>query len=267
MKRKIGCIIDSLKLGVKPGIERAAELGVDGFQIYVTHGEMAPENMSADDRRDFVKFVKGKGLEISALCGDLGKGILNPETNPEVIARSKEFIDLAVDLETTIVTTHIGHLPDDESTDEWSVGIEAARELAKYAMERGCYFATETGPEAPHVLLSFLQKVGGTGLAVNYDPANFQMLGPFDHIGGVSLLADYIVHTHAKDGICLMSPASGRKPDFLEVPLGEGSVAFKYYLKALDDIGYNGYLTIEREVGDDPAADVAAAVRFLRGME
>jgi hypothetical protein len=25
-----------------------------------------------------------------------------------------------------------------------------------------------------------------------------------------------------------------------------------------------GYLTIEREVGDDPAGDIAAAMRFLR---
>ena len=36
------------------------------------------------------------------------------------------------------------------------------------------------------------------------------------------------------------------------------------YIKALKDIGYNGYLTIEREVGADPAADIAMAVDFLK---
>ena len=115
MKRKIGLIIDSLQLGVKPGIEKASELGVDGFQIYVTRGEMAPENMTKDDRDGFVEFVATRNLEISALCGDLGKGILREATNPEVIARSKKFIDLAVDLRTSIVTTHIGTLPEDET--------------------------------------------------------------------------------------------------------------------------------------------------------
>ena len=53
----------------------------------------------------------------------------------------------------------------------------------------------------------------------------------------------------------------------VEVPLGEGSVAFKYYLKALDDIGYDGFLTIEREVGEDPITDVAKAIQFLRSFE
>ena len=51
---------------------------------------------------------------------------------------------------------------------------------------------------------------------------------------------------------------------FIEVPLGEGSVPFPAYLKALEDIGYNGFLTIEREVGDDPAKDIRAAVEFLK---
>ena len=47
--------------------------------------------------------------------------------------------------------------------------------------------------------------------------------------------------------------------------MGEGRVDFDNYLKALDDIGYKGYLTIEREVGDNPKADIENAVKFLEG--
>lgn len=267
MKRRIGVIIDSLRLGVKKGIEKAAELGADGFQIYVTEGEMAPEKMSAEGRRVFRQFVKSKGLLISALCGDLGKGFLDPKTNPEVIARSRAFIDLAVDLGTRIVTTHIGFLPHDEEAPEWEVGLAAVGELARYAESRGCFFASETGPEPPTLLKRFLDRVPGTGIKVNYDPANFIMLGPFDHIGGVQVLKDYIVHTHVKDGVCLMKNEAGGLNAFKEVPLGEGGVAFRHYLKALDDIGYDGFLTIEREVGDDPVSDVRQAVKFLRSFE
>jgi L-ribulose-5-phosphate 3-epimerase len=266
MKRKIGIMIESLKLGIKPGIVRAAELGVDGFQVYVTEGETAPENMSADDRQAFKKFIADHGLEISALCGDMGKGFLDPKTSPDVVRRSKLFIDLAVDLGTKIVTTHIGHLPEDEHTREWEVGLETAATLGAYASERGCVLASETGPEAPTVLKRFLEKAGTKGIGVNYDPANFIMLGPFDHIGGVEVLAPWIVHTHAKDGICLMKAEGGKTNRYLEVPLGEGGVAFKYYLAALDRVGYTGYLTIEREVGDDPESDVMRAVDFLRSM-
>ena len=59
---------------------------------------------------------------------------------------------------------------------------------------------------------------------------------------------------------------SAQRNRSLEAPLGEGSVALKYYLKALDDIGYAGYLAIEREVGEDPVSDVANAVKFLRSF-
>jgi L-ribulose-5-phosphate 3-epimerase len=267
MKRKIGVIIDSLKLGAKKGIEKAAELGADGFQIYVTEGEMAPENMDGAKRKGFRDFVRSQGLAISALCGDLGKGLLDPATNPAVIARSKAFVDLAVDLGTTIVTTHIGFLPHDEKAHEWEIGRKAVTELARYAHSRGCFFASETGPEPPLTLKRFLEQIPSPGMKVNYDPANLVMLGPFDHIGGVAVLRDYIVHTHAKDGVCLRKSETGGLNTFLEVPLGEGGVAFRHYLKALDDIGYDGFLTIERETGDDPVSDVANAIAFLRSFE
>ena len=266
MKRRIGVIIDSLRLGTREGIKKARELGADGFQIYVTHGDMAPEAMGGAARKDFVRFVKDQGLEISALCGDLGKGLLDPATNPEVVERSKLFIDLAVDLQTRIVTTHIGHLPEDERSPAWKHGLDAVTQLARYAESRGCLFASETGPESPVLLKRFLDRVPSKGMRVNYDPANFIMLGPFDHIGGVKVLADYIVHTHAKDGVCLRKGEDGKPNEYLEVPLGEGSVAFPHYLRALDAIGYTGYLTIEREVGDDPAADVGRAIRYLRSL-
>ncbi len=35
------------------------------------------------------------------------------------------------------------------------------------------------------------------------------------------------------------------------------------YLKALSDIGYTGFLTIERETGDDVFGDIKMAVDFL----
>lgn len=254
---KIGVMIESFRLGVKGGIEKAAELGADGFQIYCTSGEMDPDALSTEKRLEFVDFVREQGLIISALCGDLGKGLLDAETNEWVVPTCKRFVDLAVDLRTHIVTTHIGHLPDDEYCDRWRIGVAAVREIADYAANRGVFFASETGGEAPEVLERFLVKVGSPGIRVNYDPANLVM-GGYDHLGGVDVLGEYIVHTHAKDGV------QHDDGTCAEVPLGEGAVDFPQYLKKLAGAGYSGFLTIEREVGDDPAADISAAVEFLR---
>jgi sugar phosphate isomerase/epimerase len=51
---------------------------------------------------------------------------------------------------------------------------------------------------------------------------------------------------------------------FKEVPLGQGSVLWDEYLRELDNIGYKGFLTIERECGEDPASDIRMAVDFLK---
>ncbi len=83
-----------------------------------------------------------------------------------------------------------------------------------------------------------------------------------DVLEAVAALGDRIVHTHAKDGIF-----DSGKTGFKEVPLGEGDVNFPVYLKALRATGFDGYLTIERECGDDPVGDIAAAIAFLKGQE
>ncbi len=270
MKNKIGILVDNLHLGVRESIVKARELGADGFQIFCISGEMAPENMPQSKCGEFKKFVAGQGLEISALCGDLGKGFLKAESNAEVLPRMKEIVDLAVRLDVRIITSHIGRLPADENDPAWAVGLAAFDQLGAYAEQRGRIIAMETGPEEPIVLKRFLDKIGNKGIGVNYDPANLIMAGPFDHIGGLRVLKDYIVHTHAKDAVRLQSEKSAGNDLFkrkvLEVPLGQGGVAFRYYAWMLQEIGYQGYLTIEREAGRDPARDVGEAVRFLRGL-
>ena len=53
---------------------------------------------------------------------------------------------------------------------------------------------------------------------------------------------------------------------FEEVALGTGQVDWKNYLAALDKIGFHGFLTIEREVGADPAKDIKTAADFLKNI-
>lgn len=51
---------------------------------------------------------------------------------------------------------------------------------------------------------------------------------------------------------------------FKELPLGEGKVDWNRYLKALQDVGFDGFLTIERETGANPADDIIKAAEFLK---
>ena len=272
----IGVIIDSFRTDTRTAIEKAAALGAQGIQMYSTKGENSPECLTPAKRRELLDIVKSHGLCFSALCGDLGEGFFRPERNPELIEKSKRILDLAKELETDIVTTHIGVVPEDKSHDRYKIMQEACFELSRYADSIGSHFAIETGPETSAVLKEFLDSLGSTGVAVNLDPANLVMVTGDDPVGAVYHLKDYIVHTHAKDGIMLhrtnpeyiysVTPKPEDIKDikfFKEVPLGEGSVDFPKYLAALEDIGYRGFLTIEREAGDDPSRDIGIAKDHL----
>jgi len=275
----IGVMMDSFHLPVPEAIAKAVAIGAQGFQMYATYGEHSPENMTPAKIRELLDRMQSSGLVFSALCGDLGRGFGRAEENPALIEKSKRILDLAKELGTDIVTTHIGVVPTDPTVDRYKIMQEACYELSRYADSIGSHFAIETGPETSAVLKNFLDALGSTGVAVNLDPANLVMVTGDDPVKAVHNLKKYIVHTHAKDGVKLadvppeMIYGVTPMPEdmkgitcFSEEPLGKGAVDFPAYLKALDEIGYRGFLTIERECGNDPAKDIGDAADFLRGI-
>ncbi len=276
----IGIIIDGFRIPAKEAILKASGLGANGIQMFSTTGENSPENLDKAKRKELLDVAKSNGLVFSAICGDLGKGFGNADINPELIEKSKRIMDLANDLETKIVTTHIGVVPADPEHERYKIMQDACSKLAQYADSCDSHFALETGPETSDILKGFLDSLNSRGLGVNFDPANLVMVAGDDPVKAVHNLKDYIVHTHAKDGVMLkrvnpeiiygiLHPVPQELQGvkfYQELPLGKGDVDFPNYLKALEEVGYRGFLTIEREHGDDPAGDIAMAVDFLKGI-
>ncbi|MFA6693492.1 MAG: sugar phosphate isomerase/epimerase family protein, partial [Bacillota bacterium] len=244
------------RLPLKESLEKAREVGAHGVQLWVASGELDPDNITETGKKDLLHHLEVNNLEISAVCGDIG-GFANPEGLEERIAKTKRIVDLSLSLDTPIITTHIGTIPENwRQVEQGKMMLEAAKEVAKYAENHGAFLASETGPESPELMKDFLDAVESKGIAVNYDPANLVMRG-FDYLGGVKVLAPYIVHTHAKDGVRIDGKGQ-------EVALGDGHVNWDAYIAAMRDIGFNGFFTIEREVGPDPVADIKKAADFLR---
>lgn len=280
MKFKIGILIDCLLLPLNQALEKAREFGADGVQIYAA-GRFSLLNMPPAERRELKKRIDGLGLEVSALCGDLGgRGFEEASDNPEKIARSKKIIDLAGEFGTKIVTTHIGVIPRQKDA-RYRILLEAVKRIAAYCRPSGTFFAIETGPEPASMLKEFIEEAAEPQLKVNFDPANLLMVQGENPAATALLLREFIVHTHAKDG-CRVKPCdpveiynafADNNPNgivfddyFLDLPLGRGDVPYPEYLKKLSEIGYDGYLTIEREAGTDRVRDIGEGVRFLKGL-
>lgn len=278
---KVGVITDCFKLPLEDSLKLAGELGFDGVQIYATTGQFSPEILTDEKKQTVKRLLEQAGLEISALCGDMGGyGYQIAADNPERIEKTKAIIDLAAEFGTRVVTTHIGVIPSDKSEPRYPVMLDALKACGRYAKEKGVTLAIETGPETAATLKMFLEDTDG-GVGVNLDPANFVMVTGQDPVEAVELLGSYIVHTHVKDGKMLKKTdpkiiydhfaeggieALNVADYFIETPLGEGDVDFPRYIRALRKVGFDGYLTIERETGEDPAADIVLAKKLVDGL-
>lgn len=276
---KIGALVNSFRRPLAQALAMASDMGLEGVQLSVNGGETAVEKMTDEKIRDIKSMLKRYNLEISAFCGDMGKpGYCDAKLNPERVTRTKKMIDLAEKMGVKVITTHIGVIPENKDLPTYKALRGAMSELGKYAAEKGVTFAIETGPEIAATLYGFVKDLDGVG--VNLDPANFVMVSRQDPVDAVRLIGKKIVHTHAKDGVNLkvcnptavygtLEPSMKSEPVlgriYKETPLGKGGVNWDAYIAALKEVGYDGFLTIERETRTNPAKTVGQAYDFLCG--
>jgi sugar phosphate isomerase/epimerase len=277
---KIGVLANNFHCPLTEALHKASKLGFTGVQIYATHGEFDSSLLKNKEAlATYLKLLGDLGLVVSALCGDMGgHGFEVQKDNAERIEKTRLIVDLAAACGTQVITTHIGVIPDDENSAQFTVMLEALDSIGAYGKTQGVTLAIETGPEKPETLKKFIGQTHG-GVGVNLDPANFVMVTGVDPARAVEILGEHIVHTHVKDGIMKQQTdpariyrffAEGGIEDlrmedyFRETPVGEGSVNFDAYLAALKKSAYNGFFTIEREAGQNPENDIAAAAAFIR---
>ncbi len=275
---KIAVMLASFRTDVSTAMQKAVEMGVPGIHISAS-GEWDARTMTAGARQQLVQHVSNLGLEISAIsCWGGQVDLTEAEGWMENIAWGKQLLELAADLECRIWQAHVGIMPEDTADPGWGRTVDAMAQLAEHGEKVGACLAIETGPEPPYVLRRLITEVGSEAIRVNWDPANMilwpplfcQKLGEaydedkwiekFQPNEGAKALADVIVHTHAKDAL-VHPDGTGQ-----EVPLGEGWVDWPRYVGYLREAGYDGYLALEREVGDNPEADIQKAVAFLRSL-
>ena len=110
-------------------------------------------------------------------------------------------------------------------------------------------------------MLRTIEDIGAENVGVNLDPANLLMYGKANPVDALDVIGRYVRGVHAKDG---EYPTDGRSLG-VEKPLGQGRVNFPALLAKLHALGYDGALTIEREIsGPQQIEDIRAAKAFLQ---
>jgi sugar phosphate isomerase/epimerase len=194
-------------------------------------------------------------------------GLVPAETRKERLVELKSIIDFTEMLGVDVTGLHIGFVPHDQSDPEFDVLVQATREICDYAAAKEIRIHLETGQEPADVLLTFLKTVDRDNLFVNFDPANMILYGCGEPIPALKMIGPYVRSVHCKDANWSDQPGETWGQ---EMPLGQGAVDMSKYLQTLDEIGYTGPLTIEREIPQEPErqkAEIGQAVALLNRLK
>ena len=220
------------------------------------------------------ELVKKYGITISAFwCGWEGPtawnfyegqktlGLVPAEYREARVKNLCDGSDFAKKLGVENIVTHMGFIPENPYDPEFEPLCDAIRTVAEHMKKNGQYLLFETGQETPVTMLRCFEKVGTDNLAVNLDTANLIMYGKANPVDAVDIFGKYIRNLHAKDGTW---PVNGHDLG-KAVRVGEGSVDFDTVLHKLYALGYDGYVTIEREIeGEQQIRDVNDARACLQ---
>jgi sugar phosphate isomerase/epimerase len=269
-------VFTSIDAGLGVKLEVAAELGVPTIQMHAP----AKETRTKENAERFQARLAEIGIRLTAVFGGFDGesyadiptvtktvGLVPPETRAARAREMKEIADFSAVLGCPVVALHLGFVPHDSSGSLYQDVLGVTRDLCDHCQGHGQALHLETGQETAESLLQFISDVGRDNLFINFDPANMILYGTGEPIEALKQVGKYVRSVHCKDGTWAANPGEEWGS---EVPLGEGDVGMEAYLRTLDEIGYHGPLTIEREIAQEPErqkAEIGQAVGLLNELK
>jgi sugar phosphate isomerase/epimerase len=267
----IGVCSWSLQVKSVPELKTLLDrLGVDVVQIAC--GD--PHHAAWDEGDRLPEAARAAGFRMTgAMLGFPGEDYTTPQTiqhtggfgNPATRAERLERFTWALDrtraLGLTDLMLHAGFLPEPGDPDRRPF-LDTLGKVSALAQAKGITVAFETGQETADLLRRTLDELACPNLKVNFDPANMLLYDRGDPLRAVEILGPDIRSVHVKDANRTTVPGTWGE----EVPLGQGQVDIRSFVRTLKKVGYRGPLCIEREVGnqEERLRDVAHGIRFLR---
>lgn len=195
--------------------------------------------------------------------GQLTLGLVPPEYRAQRIRNLCDGADFARLLGITDVVTHMGFIPENPNDPNFGSFCVAVRTVAEHLKENGQFLLFEIGQESPVTLLRCFERVGCDNLGVNLDTANLILYGKANPVDALDVFGRYVRNLHAKDGLY---PVNGHDLG-RETRIGEGKVDFRALFVRLHELGYDAYVTIEREIsGGQQLLDILDAKAYLERL-
>ncbi len=267
-------VFTSAGAGLGAGLERVVELGVPTVQFHAP----GPEQRTEEHAREIAERFAEAGIEVSLVfCGFPGEsyesieivrktvGLVPEATRAERTEMARQIAEFASWVGAPGIGIHVGFVPEDWDSATFAEIVHTIRAVADHCAGLGLTMNLETGQETGETLLHLLETVGRANLCVNFDPANMILYGSGEPLPALREVGDHLKSVHCKDAVWSERPGEAWGE---EVPLGEGEVDIARFIAILDELGYVGPLTIEREVsGERQMRDIRAGLELLRRIK
>lgn len=269
-------VFTSIDAGLGVHLDVAAALGVPTIQVHAPH----KESRVPESARNFLTRINELGIELTAVFGgfegesyadiptvEKTVGLVPVETRDARFSEMCDISDFSTHLSCDVVALHLGFVPHDRNGEDYRGIVETTQLLCNHCRSNSQNLHLETGQETADALIQFIDDVACDNLFVNFDPANMILYGTGEPIEALEKLGDRVRSVHCKDANWAANPAREWGE---EVPLGKGEVGIEKYLETLRSIGYEGPLTIEREIPQDPErqqAEIGHAIQVLNSIK
>lgn len=254
---RIGIVAESTGLPLRQAVAQAARMGAQGLQVDAA-GELNPDRLTETGRREFRNLLRSYNQELAALNVPVRHGLDVAENLQPRLERVRKAMQLAFDLGARRAVVPCPKLPDDDTTPRAQLMRESLLALGPFGDRVGTVVALEIGYDPADRVKEYLGGFDTGSLKVTYDPANLLLHG-HDPLANLAPLRGWVAHVHARD-----ARSAGVSRGMQEVPLGAGDVDWMAFTATLQVIEYDGFLTVEREQGQDRLKDIADGVKFLR---
>ena len=244
---------------VQTAVRRIADHGYDGVEILGDDPHAYFPEFGGGDRESLLAALDETGLAVSNINANTAMGYYDDAPpsaffEPSVIRADEEArewrieytksaIDLADAVDAPAVCLATGRpLPGTMPEEAYDHLLNSLDEILDYAEESGVRVGIEYEPELlvenTDEALELIDDVGRESLGVNLDVGHAAVYGE-DVAESIRRTGDRITGVHLEDIV------GGRRGKHYHRIPGEGDIDFRAVFDALDDVGYDGFATLE----------------------
>jgi len=248
-----GVLAGKPELDLRGCMEKAKEAGFEGVELAVAEAGELTLNSSKEEIKKITQTARDVEIELSSLATGLLWDYSLTSSNDKTREKAKDIVRRMLELafylgaDTVLVipgTVDVFFKPDAEVV-PYDLAYERSLEALKECVPTAERYKVSIGIEnvwnkfllSPLELRDFIDKIGSPYLGAYFDVGNSLLTGYPEH--WIRVLGKRIKKVHIKD----FKTAVGNVNGFVD--LLEGDVNWAEVMKALEEIGYDGWLTAE----------------------